>query len=217
MNVKVIFGGEKNGFFSFFENIFDVLFNPEKVAYENFDVGSGGIVSLRIVIIGLMLGFCAAAVVSLYEKRYIGRFVKKLLNENCIDAESAKALSELGFERSAAVRSSLKRGATLRRWVRCVEEDEFYASVEAKRAEFEAEHPDERYETPEFRRDCDTMHFYVPSELKYKADVKFNTKGANVVSVILVILVSIILGAVLCSVIPDILTFVDNFISIIKK
>ncbi len=217
MYISFILKGQENGFLSFFENIFNTFFNPEKVGYDNFDFGSGGIVTLRIIIIGLMFGFCAAAVASLYEKRLIGSFVKKLLSEDCIDTGNAKTLSELGYEKSPAIRSSLKRGETLKRWVRCVEEDEFYASVDEKRIAFEAEHPGERFVFPAFKRDCDTMHFYIPSELKYKADVKFNTKGANIVSVILVIVVSIILCAALCSVIPDMLTFADNFVSIMKN
>ena len=147
----------------------------------------------------------------------IGSFAKKLLRENCIGKENAKTLYELGYQRSLAVRSSLKSGTTLKKWVRCVEEDEFYDSVEQKRAEFMAEHPDEQYIYPKFKKDCDTMKFYIPSELKYKADVKFDTRGANIVSVILVILVSVIMFSVLCSVIPDMLVFVDNFVSVIQK
>lgn len=204
-------------FYKFFENIFDTFFNPELTKYENINLGSGGVVSLRFIIIGLMFGFCVAAFVSLYEKRMIGSFAKKLLKENCIDKENAKTLYELGYERSLAVRSSLKSGTTLKKWVKCVEEDEFYASIEEKRAEFEAKHPGEQYIYPAFKRDCDTMRFYIPSELKYKADVKFNTRGTNIVSVILVILVSIVMFSVLCSVIPDMLIFVDNFMSVIQK
>ena len=204
------------GIYKFFEKIFDTFFNPEQGAYENIN-GAGGIVNLRIVIVGLMIGFCAAAIAVLYEKRVNGSFVKRLISEDCIGSDKAKTLEELGFTRSRTIRSSLRSGSTLKRWVRCVEEDEFYASVEKKREEFESEHPDESFVSPPFRRDCDTMHFYVPSELKYKAEVKFSTKGANVVSVIMVILISIILCAALCSVIPDMLTFADNFITIIRS
>ena len=203
-------------FYQFFENIFDIFFNPEKVALENIDT-SGGIVTLRIIIIGIMFGFCAAAIAVLYEKRVIGGFVKKLLYEDCIGSDKAKTLQELGFGKNPSIRSSLRSGSTLKRWVKCVEEDEFWASVEEKRAEFEAEHPGESYVYPAFKRDPDTMRFYIPSELKYKADVKFSTKGANVVSAIMVILISIILCAVLCSVIPDMLMFADNFITIIRS
>jgi hypothetical protein len=209
--------GGDNGLVAFLEKVFNTFFDPEKNNYDNINASSGGIVSLRLIIIGLMLGFCAAAIGSLYEKGLIGGFVKKLLSENCIGSERAKALHELGYGRSPAIRSSLRGGSTLKRWVRCVEEDEFYASLEEKRAEFEAANPEERFVAPKFKRDPDTMHFYIPEDLKYKADVKFSTKGANIVSVILVIVVSVVLCAALCSVIPDMLTFVDNFITIIKN
>ena len=63
----------------------------------------------------------------------------------------------------------------------------------------------------------DWTYFDLRQKIKYKADVKFNTRGTNLVSVILVILVSIVMFSVLCSVIPDMLIFVDNFMSVIQK
>ena len=207
---------KETGFYKFFYNVFDIFFNPEKVAYDNINI-SGGIVTLRIIIIGLMFGFCAAAIALLYEKKVIGSFVKKLLSEDCVGKDKAKTLDELGFKKSFAIRSSLRGGSTLKRWVRCVEEDEFYASVDEKRVEFEADHPYEKFIYPAFKRDCDTMKFYIPSELKYKAAVKFATKGANLVSAIMVIIISIILCAALCALIPDMLKFADNFITIIRS
>ena len=217
MKILLTQAAKSGKFVSFWERVFDTFFNPQKNNYDNINANTGGIVSLRFIIIGLMFGFCAAAIGSLYEKGLIGSFVKKLLSEDCVGANNAKTLYELGFDRSPAIRSSVRSGSTLKRWVRCVEEDEFYASVDEKKAEFEAQNPNERFVAPKFKRDPDTMHFYIPEELKYKADVKFSTKGANIVSVILVIVVSVILCAALCSVIPDMLTFADNFITIIKN
>jgi hypothetical protein len=206
----------QTGFYKFFEKFFDLFFDPEKADFDNLN-RSGGIVTLRTIIIGIMFGFCFGAIAILYEKRVNGSFVKRLLLSDCVGSDKAKTLDELEFKRSFAIRSSLRGGSSLKRWVRCVEEDEFFESVEKKRAEFEAEHPGELYIAPKFTRDCDTMRFYIPAELKYKADMKFSTKGANVVSAVLVILVSIILCAALCSVIPDMLTFADNFITIIRS
>lgn len=204
-------------FVKFLEEIFDTFFNPETVYYENFNFGSGGVVTLRIVIVGFMVGFCVAAVSTLYEKRLTGSFVKKLLYEECLGQKKAKTLYELGYLKSPAIRSALKHGATLKRWVRCVEEDEFYDSLEQKRKEFIENNPDTEYIAPVFKRDCDTMHFYIPEDLKYQADVKFETQGVNVVSTIGVIVLSIIMCSVLCSVVPDMLTFADNFMSVIKN
>ena len=215
MNITKIFGDSR--FVRFIENILDTFFNPEAVYYENFDFGSSGVVSLRIILVGLMVGFCVAAVVSLYEKKMMGGFVKKLLYEECVRPEKAMTLYDLGYQKYPAIRSSLVRGATLKRWVRCVEEDEFYASLEEKREEFAKNHPDEEFVSPAFKRDPDTMRFYIPEELKYQADVKFSTQGANIASAIGVIVVSIIMCAILCAVVPEMLTFADNFISVIKK
>ncbi len=215
MNITEIFGDSR--FVKFIENILDTFFNPEVVHYDNFNFGSSGVVSLRIILVGLMVGFCVAAVSSLYEKKMMGSFIKKLLHEECVRPEKAMTLYELGYLKSPAIRSSVVRGATLKRWVRCVEEDEFYASLDQKREKFAKNHPDEEFVAPTFKRDPDTMRFYIPEELKYQADVKFSTKGANIASAIGVIVLSIIMCAILCAVVPEMLTFADNFVSVIKK
>ena len=60
------------------------------------------------------------------------------------------------------------------------------------------------------------MRFYIPEEKKYAADVKFEAKGANWLSFILVTVVSVVLCAFLTYILPDIIKMVDNFISIAK-
>ena len=63
------------------------------------------------------------------------------------------------------------------------------------------------------REDPSLHHFYIDEDKKYAAAVKFDSKGTNVVSAILVILISIIICAFLCYVVPDMLTLFDNFVS----
>ena len=95
------------------------------------------------------------------------------------------------------------------------------AELEKQRAAFEEAHKDDpkppKFREPEFKRDCLTMHFYIPEELKYKAEVKFDKEGANWGVVFIVAVVSIILCMALCYILPDVLKYVDNFITIVKE
>ena len=60
------------------------------------------------------------------------------------------------------------------------------------------------------------MHFYIPEEQKYAADVKFDAKGANWKSFILVTVVSVALCAFLSFALPELIKMADNFISTVK-
>lgn len=212
-------------YFSAFQELWNYssekFFSLEMPYLENFKVESNALFSLRWIIIGITVGIIIAAISTVYNKRYIGDFVRRVLYMQCYDAKSAKTLAELEYSGYPGIRSAIKTGGTLTRWVRCAEEDEFYAELEKQREEFQEAHKDEakppKFKEPEFRRDCSTMHFYIPEEMKYKAEVKFDKTGANWIGVILVAIVAIVIGLVLCYILPDVLKYIDNFISILKS
>lgn len=189
--------------------------------FENFSIKTDGLVNISGILIGLMIGIVIAAGCSIYNKRYVGNFVRHVLYNDCLDHKSAKTLYELGYHKSPTIRSLVKSGTTLSRWVRCVEEDLFLEEVEKKRVEFEELHKDDekppKFKVPEFKRDPDTMHFYIPEEKKYAADVKFDAKGANVFTFIIVLILAVVLCGFLFYILPDILKMIDNFITIFSK
>ena len=211
---------ETNRLKEFWDFLMETFFSTELPHFENIKVESNALFSLRWIIIGFAIGIIIAAIVSVYNKRYIGDFIREMLYRGCLDANSAKTLAELEGSHLPGVRSSIRTGGSLTRWVRCVEEDEFYAELEIQRAKFEEEHKDSakppKFKEPEFRRDCSTMHFYIPEEMKYKAEAKFDQKGASWLGVIIIAVISIIVGLFLCYILPDILKYVDNFIGIIN-
>lgn len=210
---------QKNGLLAeLWEYFNDTYFSPEMPYLENFTFGTGTLVSMRTILIGLTVGIIIASICSVYSKRYIGDFVRKIIYEQCFDAPSAKTLYDLGYMRNFGVRNAIKTGGTLSRWIRCVEEDEFMAELEKKRLKFEELHKNDkkppRFDYPEFKRDVNTMHFYIIEDRKYAAEVKFEKKGANLTSVLLVSVVAIALCAFTCYFLPDIIKMADNFISV---
>lgn len=200
--------------------IFDNFLSTELPYYENFDIQSNALFSLRGVIIGITIGIIIAAISTVYNKRYLGDFIRLLIYRDCLDPARAKTLSELECDRSAGVRNAIRSGGQLTRWVRCAEEDEFYEVQEQQRIAHEELHKDDKH-PPKFReltfkRDCRTMHFYIPEELKSSAEVKFDSKGANWLGVLIVSGIAIVVGLLSCYYLPEVLTYVDNFLSIIN-
>ena len=200
--------------------IFDNFLSSELPYYENFDIQSNALFSLRGVIIGITIGIIIAAISTVYNKRYLGDFIRLLIYRDCLDPARAKTLSELECDRSAGVRNAIRSGGQLTRWVRCAEEDEFYEVQEQQRIAHEELHKDDKH-PPKFReltfnRDCRTMHFYIPEELKSSAEAKFDAKGANWLGVLIVSGIAIAVGLLSCYYLPEVLTYVDNFLSIIN-
>lgn len=218
---NLVVAGNISEFQELWNYIMEEFFSADIPHLENFKIDSNALFSLRWVIIGLTIGVIVASVYTVYNKRYIGDFVRTLLYHGCCDANSAKTLAELEYIGYPGIRSGIKTGGSLSRWVRCAEEDAFYDELEKQKADFDALHKDEknppRFKEPTFKRDCRTMHFYIPEEMQEQAEIKFDDRGANWLGVLLTAVVSIILCAFLCYVTPEILKYVDNFITVIKS
>ncbi len=212
---------EKSLFEELWEYFNETYFSPEVPYLDNISLGTGTLVTLETIIIGLTFGLILASFITLYNKRYLGGFIRKLLREDCLAADSAKTLEELGYSKSLGVKNAIRTNGTLSRWVRCVEEDIYNAEMEQKRVEFEEVHRNDpkppKFKEIEFKRNLKTMHFYIPEEKKYAADIKFDAKGANLGSFILVAVISIALCAFLSYMLPDIVKMIDNFISVMNE
>ena len=216
-----ISAGGKSLIEELWEYIEETYFSPEIPTLNNFDFGTGTLISLKTILVGLTVGLILASLITIYNKRYIGSFIRKLLSEECFDQESAKTLDELGYLNNLGVRNALKTDKPLSRWIRCVEEDEFLDEIVKKREQYEEKHKDDpkapKYKELSFKRDVKTMHFYVPEDKKYTIDVKYDAKGANWVSIILVAAISIAACAFLSFALPELIKMVDNFITVVSK
>ncbi len=218
--LNIILANEKSLFEELWEYFKDTYFTPDMPHFENIQFGNGTMLSLQMIIIGVCLGLIVASACTLYNKRYLGGFVRKMLREECLDPKRAKTLEELGYEKSFGVKRAVRSFGTLSRWARCVEEDEFYAELKKKQLEFDEAHKNDskkpKFKEIEFKRDVNAMHFYIPEEKKYAADIKFDKKGANIGSFVMVVIVSVALCVIMTFALPEILQMVDNFLSVIK-
>lgn len=207
--------GEKTLFEELWEYFVEKYFTPDLVGFENLDFSTSSIVTLQTVIIGLTLGIVIASGISIFDRGYMGAFVRTLIENEVFSPDKAVLLSDIGFHKSMPIRSSIKRGRIFKGWVKCVEEEEYLAEMQKKREEYEAnpEKSKSAFKMQPFKINVDTMHFYIPEEKQYKAEVKFNGRGSNIVTFIFVAIVALALCVLTIRFLPELLRMLDNFIS----
>ena len=178
----------------FQETYFSIHFG----AYDNLSVTEQAAGIINKIIPALIWGIILAAIATVYCRRIVGDFVRTLIKKEALSPEAGVTLFDAGAFRSTIIRRELCRGAFLRKVVFCREEQAFLAEKE----------PNATYKI-DFTKD----HFYIPEDLKYRAEIRFNQKGSGWLSVVLtVVLVPVIVG-LLCRFMPNILQFADSIIT----
>ena len=90
--LNIVLAGKPSLIEELWEYFVDKYFSPELPYMENISFGTGTLLSLRWIIIGIAIGIIFAAACSFYNKRYIGNFIRKLIKTETLDAERAKTL-----------------------------------------------------------------------------------------------------------------------------
>lgn len=198
------------------------FFSPDLGSYDYVNFGSGTMINLQNIVFGILIGMLIASFMTIFDKRVLGDFVRHVLSHECFSHESAKTLYELGYYKNSIIRGSLKHSVSLRRVVKCVEEEEFNEKVKAMREEYDAtvRQNDKKalpFKEPKFEMDTSTMHFYIPERMKYMAEIKFDRKGANWKGILIALIVTIVAAFFLFYFLPDMLQFVDNIIGIMDE
>ncbi|MBQ9086678.1 MAG: hypothetical protein IJY47_05775 [Clostridia bacterium] len=187
----------------------------DSTQYEHLDIGSGSLISVRTIIFGLFIGLTLASFGAVFNKRVLGGFVRRLLREECLSPETGKTLPELGIADKLWIRRAVRKSVSLRRVVRCREEEEALSAQESAE-DADKGHRSSRRRSAAFRVDPDQHHFYIPEDMKYLADVKFEQKGTTWLGAILFIFVMIAALIALLVALPYILEIVNDFVGAVK-
>ena len=200
--------------FAFLE---DRYFSVEFRGYENLSLGANANKNAQTIVLALMFGIILAAAVSAYTRTNMGKLVRSLLSQQIHSPEEAKSLSELGLFRNSFLRRELSVGINLRRVIRCREEEEYNREQAALREAHAAAHADDpsapKFEEKPYRMDFLHAHFYIPEELRYRADVRYNTKGSGWLMFAITTVATVVFAALICYFLPDLVQFIDNIIS----
>ena len=207
---------EKSFWRELWEAIEERYFTMDVGSYDHIEVGSGSIVTLRGMVVGISVGVVLASGFAVYDKRRLGGFVRRVIAEDCLSADRAKTLDELGYGKGYGIKKSLRDGV-LSRVVHCVEREEHDRDVAEMRAAYvEQNGSDEGFVAPRFAMDADTAHFYIPDEDHYRAEVRFEKKGTSWRTFIVVAVIAVIMTSVACFFLPEVLQMLDNMLGIVK-
>ena len=231
------------------EELFDYIANkyltPDFSAYEyqNIKIDQDPLVPPAMIFIGAFIAIMLGAAVVIFNKRVLGRLVRRLLKNDALSPERAKTLAELGFGDSKAFDSRAIRffinRMTLSKAVRCVEEDAHYGveyvpvppvdysgKEDGEEATDEEKNGDRRRDvyaialnTPKklrYKRDPGKDHFYIPEHKRHHAAVRFDAKGTNPLSLIVLAAVYIVIGLIVVRLLPSVLKAVDTAMSAYK-
>ena len=197
------------------EHFYDNYFN-NNMYYEYLDMDQTDLVWLKTLILGLFVGLSIASFATLYDKRTLGNMVRRLIATDCLSPEKAQTLEQLGYARSSIARHAVRKSVSLRRVVRCREEEEFLAEQEQRRTEHEEKRKLDRslprFRDAEYRFDLEHDHFYIPEDMKYMADVKFERKGTTLFAAILFTVLLAIGYVILLVNLPSILDILNDFV-----
>ncbi|NLK39165.1 MAG: hypothetical protein GX303_02790 [Clostridiales bacterium] len=168
--------------------------------YENLNFGNG-IISLEMMIIAIFIGAVLAAFAAVYNKRILGNFVWTLLKSGINSKENAKTIYELKFQKNPFLRAALREGSVFRRIVHFAEEDD--EGAEGKRGKKPA-------------INFKTARFYIPEELRIRAEIRYHRKGTDWLTFTLSVIIFAILAIGVYYILPELLTMLDNLITEIK-
>ena len=200
------------------EYLYNAWFSPNALYLENINLGTDPMAKVRMIVFGLFVGVVIASFVIVIDKRVLGKFIRKLLSEDCTSPDKAKSLYELGFGVNYTIRNSVRRGTTVRNVVRCVEEEEYIAKAEERRAEYEKKRAEESslpaFKELEYKVNPDADRFYIPEAKKDAAAMRFEKKGTNWGILSLVIIISAICFLALLFLIPEILKLLDDLLGL---
>ena len=200
----------------------DKYFHFDLTDYQSLGLGGGGsLFSLPQMISMMLIGIIIASFATIFNKRVLGDFVRVMLQYEATSVEKAKTLEEFGYLRNSTIRQALRRNASLRRVVHCVEEENFAREVETQRAAYEERRAADGnlppFIEPTFKMDVTTAHYYIAEKDKYMADIKFEKRGTNwfTFGIVVVCCVSLLIATLYL--LPDIFQYMDNFVGMFKS
>lgn len=189
------------------------------VDYPNLGLVGNSILSLPTILIGIAIGAILAAALAIYDNHVIGRFMRLMLEKDAIGREKSLTLYDLGAGERSPFAKALRKSVSLRRMVRCAEEEDFYTELKAAREE----HEKKREEDPtlEAFKEKDYVfsgeeHFYIPEDKKIAAWTKYITPTLNPLSIIAIIVGAIVIFFALAFLLPYVLELLDGLIGSFK-
>lgn len=201
------------------ENYFSASLNGQ---YENLEYVETA-TTLLMLVGALSIGIFVASCIIVFQKKVLGRFIRRLLAAGAKDKESARSLADLGLDKSGFIKHELSHATVSRKLVSVVDkdgvvtdyaaelaaafpefaaeslaegegeasaaegaEDELLPAADRARGEEKRKSAGERAKTFFFEKkfrpapiDFATAKFFIPEELRLRAEFRFREKGSS--------------------------------------
>ncbi len=158
------------------------LFRIEAREYQNLTLTESDTATLSFVVIGICIGIVIASLITFYQRNIPGGFVRALLRAEALSPETAKTLAELGYGKSPLVKFELRHGTVMKKTVQQTEAGE---GIDA------------------------AARYYIPEDLKYRAEARYQNKGNGPLQLVLTVVLSFGLAILLMKLIPVVLSMID--------
>ncbi len=174
-----------------------------------------GTLTLGIIIWGVLGGIAIGTVCSMIGRRVPGLFVRALKRAQAETPDKAVTLADIGMERNFLLKHALKSGKPLRKYAFLANESDFVVKApnngkffRVLRKIFSLPDGEERVEI-----DFSRARFYMPTEERYTAEIRYNGKGADLIGVLLSVILLAALGFFLQWILPELFSILSGFTS----
>ena len=98
---------------------------PQYGNYEHITINHDPLISPAMIFIAVFVAVMTASIIMIFNRRTLGRAVRRLMSRGAVGYENAKTMEEIELSSSLPIKLFINR-YTLMRAVRCREEDDFY-------------------------------------------------------------------------------------------
>ncbi|MEA4832237.1 hypothetical protein SDC9_99757 [bioreactor metagenome] len=157
-------------------------------------------VDFSVYLYAVFAGVVIAALYAYYNKRILGKFVRKLLDDGCDRVSKAKTLDELGFKKSGLIKFVLRPNSSLSNVVISADMNTGDSAQPRKYGELKP------------ARNFATERFYIPSDFQAKAERTYDSQGTTILSVVLTAIVFYIVLVLCYFIVPLVVDFSGSMV-----
>lgn len=183
--------------------------------YHNFSVDSPTL-SLTVIMWGICIGLAVGAVVFSFAKHRASKLIKKLTELECNSCDTAKTLDDLQIKPTRTLVAKLRDDEPLRKYVKIANADECRIE-EYKDTFLNKVYRFFRKEDIPATYDLEKALLYIPDEVKYTAQTRYESKGSPIISSIIVCVIFALVGLGLTYFMPMLLELLDSAITAYKQ
>lgn len=170
---------------------------------QPFDLSSLSANSLEIIVWGACIGIIIAALLTIVYKTLTFSFIKYMIKNGVVTEDKACTVDEMNFTGKLYIKNELKYGyKSMRRYVVCANEDELISDSEKK-----ATSP----------LPMDKARFYLPEEKRIDAEFRYTEVRNPVFSFVLTAVVAVVAAIFVLYAVPELMTMLGNFISMMNN